>query len=72
MVMHMPSEGRDFAKMQFSAKKVEDSVGRECEKTGELNWEEPPKMHDCSESPQMETEIMAPSAGTVLSKKLQY
>jgi hypothetical protein len=71
MVMQMPSVGRDLAKMQFCATNEEDVVRDECEKSGEVNCEEPPKMQDCSERPQTETEMMAPSDGTVLSKKLQ-
>jgi hypothetical protein len=70
--MQTPSEERDFAKTQFSARNDEEGVSEPWEKTGEANCDEPPKTQDCRKRPHRETEIIAPSEGTVLSKKLQY
>jgi hypothetical protein len=68
-VTQTPSDGRDFAKTQFSAEN-EKTTGRAAfDKTGELNCKDPPKMQYFNERPQRETEIMAPTDGTVLSKK---
>jgi hypothetical protein len=66
--------GKLSEKTQFAAINWSDGDGAEtaCPITGEPDWEFPPKTQDSSVAPWSLANIMAPFAGTLFSKKLQY